>query len=134
MLRYSPVLAWKPRIQRSGASPRGSPRVGIGEELSRFSRLRRGFASPECLLPARRRGALLKRCLVLIIILLVFTVAGSVSAPSRMQFAYGDEGDEVCLDCIPLDDGAVLVGQTTSFGAGSYDFLAIRTDLRGTPL
>jgi hypothetical protein len=45
---------------------------------------------------------------------------------------YGGRGNEYGHDALPLADGFLLVGYTTSFGAGSRDIYVVRTDARGS--
>ncbi len=54
---------------------------------------------------------------------------------SLWSHSYGGEGQESCHALVQTPDGGfALVGGTTSFGAGSYDFWLVRTDSTGDSL
>jgi hypothetical protein len=55
-------------------------------------------------------------------------------AQSTFHYAYGGMGEDVCNAIVPTGGGTLLVGQTTSVGAGSYDFMAVQTDPLGRPV
>ncbi|MCP4633611.1 MAG: T9SS type A sorting domain-containing protein [candidate division Zixibacteria bacterium] len=48
--------------------------------------------------------------------------------------SYGGEDDEEAWSVIPIDDGFVLTGNTTSYGAGNRDVYFIKTDINGDTL
>ena len=48
------------------------------------------------------------------------------------QNTYGGEALEYGFDIVPLDDGYVFTGSTSSYGTMFYDLWIIRTDLDGT--
>ena len=61
-------------------------------------------------------------------ILAVKTDAAGVKVWSK---TYGGAGTEYGHDCLALDDGYLIVGYTTSFGAGSKDVYLIKISLQG---
>jgi len=71
-----------------------------------------------------------------VIILMVATTycGNDVSGQFTMQHAYGGSGEELCSKVLVVDGGIVLSGHTTSFGAGDYDFLVLKTDSNGDAL
>ena len=61
-------------------------------------------------------------------ILVVKTDAAGIKVWSK---TFGGAGTEYGHDCLTLDDGYLIAGYTTSFGAGSKDVYLIKTDRQG---
>jgi hypothetical protein len=47
---------------------------------------------------------------------------------------YGGAADDIASDVIQLDDGFVILGMTSSFGAGGFDYWLVKVDSDGNML
>jgi len=70
---------------------------------------------------------------IIILGILLFIDQGLL-CQSTLQKSYGGPGEEGCHDLITTENNCFLAGHTTSYGAGSYDFLLSKTDLEGNPI
>ncbi|MBU1707101.1 T9SS type A sorting domain-containing protein [bacterium] len=62
-------------------------------------------------------------------------VKTDANGDSLWSRTYGGVGSEECYSAVQISDGGyVLVGSTSSYGAGSADFWIVRTDSNGTQL
>ena len=68
------------------------------------------------------------------VLLLIFLLPVFLEAQITFQKTYGGTGQDDAMSMQETNDGYILVGNTSSFGAGDYDVCLVKTDKKGTLL